>query len=83
MDELAALGLQERQDGPRPEPNSDRAKGHLECRTRGDALDFYGDSANWKSGFLSEELAVATRDLDGEVTARLRYAGSDPVGSWK
>jgi len=85
MDELAGLGLPERPDlegGAPPDPNSDRAKGHMECRTRDQALGFYADPANRTSEFLTEELAIVAKDLDREVVTRLGYGGGDPVASW-
>merc|ERR1712205_296782 len=60
MNELASWGLPERPEleGERPDPLEDRAKGHLECRNRGDAMKFYGNSSNWKSDFSQEQLAT-------------------------
>lgn len=82
MDELAGCWLQEKEKGCRPEPLAERAKGHIECRSRDDALSFYGNLANWKSDFSPEELSTVARDIDPEALKRLNYAGPNPVKTW-
>lgn len=82
MDELAAIGLQEKEDGTRPEPNASRAKGHMECRTRDQALDFYAQPENRVSTFLPEELAIVEQGLDDSALQCLSYSGANPVASW-
>eukprot|EP00747_Dinoflagellata_sp_TGD_P179114 gnl/TRDRNA2_/TRDRNA2_29339_c0_seq1.p1 gnl/TRDRNA2_/TRDRNA2_29339_c0~~gnl/TRDRNA2_/TRDRNA2_29339_c0_seq1.p1 ORF type:complete len:560 (+),score=72.62 gnl/TRDRNA2_/TRDRNA2_29339_c0_seq1:75-1682(+) len=83
MDALRDFGLEEKQEAAeRPDPLADRAKGHMECRTRDQALDFYAHAENMTSGFSSDELAVVARHLDAEALKRLHYHGRDPVSTW-
>jgi len=82
MDELAALGLKDREKGLKPSPSGDRARSSRDCRTREQALRFYGDARNRKSEFQQEELDIVERTLDLEVAKRLSYHGPDPVATW-
>jgi len=82
MDELANCGLREHQKGDRPEPLADRAKGHLECRTRDQALGFYADVRNLQSDFAPSELELVKRDSSKDALAKLGYAGPNPVLTW-
>ncbi|CAE7227886.1 unnamed protein product [Symbiodinium pilosum] len=49
MTTLGQLGQLEELSASVPEPIEERAKGHKECRTRGEALDFYGNPKNLKA----------------------------------
>jgi len=82
MDQLAAFGLSDREKGEKPDPLADRAKGHYECRTRDQALQFYADRANRTSLFTKEQIGIVAHDLDQELLLALRYGGSDPVSTW-
>ncbi|CAE7378595.1 unnamed protein product [Symbiodinium microadriaticum] len=65
-----------------PEPLEDRAKGHKECRTRGEALDFYGDPKNQKDGLSSKQLKLIAGALDQSALQLLGYDCPDAVQRW-
>ncbi|CAE8584285.1 unnamed protein product [Polarella glacialis] len=84
MDALALrFGLRQRRpDLAPPEPLAERAKGHVECRTRGEALHFYAEPRNQRAAFSEEQLAVVSDCIDSQAVSRLFYDGADAVTSW-
>eukprot|EP00434_Breviolum_minutum_P039852 symbB.v1.2.035395.t1/scaffold4755.1/size35387/1 len=63
-------------------PLAERAKGHKECRTRDEALDFYSNPKNQKAAFTSDQLTLIRFALDQKAMMQLGYDQSDCVQRW-
>ncbi|CAJ1432590.1 unnamed protein product [Effrenium voratum] len=67
MTTLGKLGALKEKSGCL-EPLEERAKGHKECRTRAEALQFYRHPENQKAAFTSDQLALVSFVLDQKAS---------------
>ncbi|CAK9067524.1 unnamed protein product [Durusdinium trenchii] len=82
MDALQKLGALKPRSAADTEPLKERAKGHKECRTRDEALEFYRQPKNRKGAFTSDQLALINFALDASALAQLGYDQPDVVQNW-
>eukprot|EP00439_Symbiodinium_sp_Y106_P048513 s960_g6.t1 len=66
-------------DGARATALTVKVTRHKECRTRGEALDFYGNPKNQKDGLSSKQLKLIAGALDQSALQLLGYDCPDAV----